>query len=396
MFFVHGLVYAALSFGRSFENNRRSDRWLALFLLLCALYITPWMVGFAGWYDNQPYRDILFYTPFQQLFFIGPVTFFYVQSLLNPSFRFHRKMIWHLAPGLLYGVYCLVIVVVDKLILKEYYFLENGQDPDFDSWYQLAGMVSMLIYFLLSLRYYVVYRHIMLQVTSYADRLVFRWIKRFLWSILLMQFIRLAFFVTGFFVDVDYWGSWWQFFFFAIIMYYVAITGYSNLVEAKISFRPALLPHRPLILLDPSNAEDEIIEVEAELIPAAKPDEVLLELSRKIESLMKSERLYTDPELSLAQLASRLGCNAGLVSKTINQSFQLNFNDFINRFRVDAVKELILKGEHKKQTLLGLAFDAGFNSKATFNRAFKKFSGKSPKDFANDPISTGIRFQNMI
>jgi hypothetical protein len=45
-----------------------SDKWLSIFLLLCVLYISPWMLGFAGWYDNQPYRDILFYIPFQQLY----------------------------------------------------------------------------------------------------------------------------------------------------------------------------------------------------------------------------------------------------------------------------------------------------------------------------------------
>src|SRR5688572_25386204 len=99
IFFVHGLVYSILLYRKSMVNETRSDKWLGLFLLLCILYISPWMVGFAGWYDNQPYRDILFFVPFQQLFFIGPVIFFYVQSLLNPSFRFGKKEWLHLIPG---------------------------------------------------------------------------------------------------------------------------------------------------------------------------------------------------------------------------------------------------------------------------------------------------------
>ena len=88
VFFIHGLVYAFLLYRKGRVNETRADQWLGLFLLLCVLYISPWMLGFGGWYDNQPYRDILFYVPFQQLYFIGPVIFFYVQSLLNPSFRF--------------------------------------------------------------------------------------------------------------------------------------------------------------------------------------------------------------------------------------------------------------------------------------------------------------------
>ena len=59
----------------------------------------------------------------------------------------------------------------------------------------------------------------------------------------------------------------------------------------------------------------------------------------------------------------------------------MNFNDFINHYRIEAVKEKLKKGEHKTSTLLGIAFDCGFNSKATFNRAFKKSTTVSPKDY---------------
>ena len=59
----------------------------------------------------------------------------------------------------------------------------------------------------------------------------------------------------------------------------------------------------------------------------------------------------------------------------------MNFNDFINHYRIEAVKEKLNFGEHHKTTLLGIAFDCGFNSKATFNRAFKKSTSLSPKDY---------------
>jgi AraC-like DNA-binding protein len=384
IFFVHGIVYASLALARSVRNGTRSDRWLALFLLLGTLYITPWMVGFAGWYDNQPYRDFLFYFPFQQLFFIGPVTYFYVQSLLNPGFLCKRPQLLHLVPGFLYLTFCLAMVITDKVILKDYYFLENGQDPDFDSWYQLAGMLSMLVYFLLSLRYYNMYRSLMLQVTSYADRITFQWVKRFLLAFLLMLVVRLSFLVASIFVDFDYWSNWWQFFLFALILYYVAVSGYSNNTALKIFFRPALLPHHPVILLNPSTSDEVPLLLEQEMPVPAVQDEALLEFSRQILETVRTKKLYEDPELSLAQLAAKLGSNAGIVSKTINQGFELNFNDFINRFRVEAVQEAILAGKYREQTILGLAFDAGFNSKATFNRAFKKFTGKNPKDLISE------------
>ena len=108
---------------------------------------------------------------------------------------------------------------------------------------------------------------------------------------------------------------------------------------------------------------------------------MLAEWKPKILSLLQNEKVYEDPELSLTQMAKQLKTNPSILSKTINQGFQLNFNDFINNYRIDAVKEKLKAGEQKTQTLLGIAYDCGFNSKATFNRAFKKVTGTSPKEW---------------
>ena len=101
----------------------------------------------------------------------------------------------------------------------------------------------------------------------------------------------------------------------------------------------------------------------------------------KLLQLMQSGKAYEDPELSLAQVAKQLQSNPSFISRMVNTGFGVNFNDFVNQFRIEAVKEMLNNGEHKEQTLLGIAFDCGFNSKATFNRAFKKVTGSSPKEW---------------
>jgi AraC-like DNA-binding protein len=393
IFFVHGLVYSVLLFRKGIINENVSDKWLAVFLLLCSFYIAPWMLGFAGWYDHQPLRDIMFYVPMQLLFFMGPVIFVYVQSLLNPSFRFSKKEWLHLAPGLLYLLFSVVMVVTDKLVLKKYYFLESGIDPEFDYWYQLFGFLSMLFYFIVSLRYYYLYKKLMVQVISYADMVLFRWVKNFLMAFLIMLILRLLFYVGSFFPvfqKLNYVGPWWQYFSFAIVFYYIAITGYANSIETKVPFKLNLLTNKPTLLLRASAtnvSENNLIE-EAEVIEIVnvqvekKEDEGLLsEWKPKIISLLQNEKIYEDPELSLTQMAKQLKTNPSILSKTINQGFQLNFNDFINNYRIEAVKEKLQAGEQKTQTLLGIAYDCGFNSKATFNRAFKKVTGTSPKEW---------------
>lgn len=393
IFFVHGLVYAVLLYKRGLAENSRSDKWLSLFLLLGTLYIAPWMLGFAGWYDNQPYRDILFYTPLQHLFFMGPVIFFYVQSLLNPSFRFGRKQWIHFVPGILYLLYTAVVYVTDKLVLHDYYFLADGHDRDFDEWYQLTGFLSMLIYFIISIRYFSLYQKLMVQVVSYADTVLFRWMRNFLYAFMIMLILWLIFQLASafsLFRNGVYFGYWWQYFSFAIILYYIAIKGYSNSIETKVPFRLNLLTYEPALL--PLEAvvqrEADLHITDAEIIDIGDAEPAANEVSGqfdtwkvRIESLLTQDKIYRDPELSLPQVAKQLNTNVTVVSRAINQCFRLKFNDLINQYRIDEVKVKLQSGEYKIQTLPGIAYDCGFNSKSTFNRAFKKVTGLTPMEY---------------
>lgn len=385
--FTQGIIYSVLLLRKAIQTENKSNYWLSLFIFLCSLFIAPWMLGFAGWYDNQPYRDFMFYMPFQHLFFIGPLIYFYTQSLLNPSFRLTKNNFLHLLPGILYLVYSIVIWVYDQLILQDYYFYADGMDKDFEEWYQKLGLLSMIIYFILSIRYYNVYKKLMFQVVSYADSVLFKWIRNYLIAFLVMLLLPILFEIIGYFYPEmkSYQGSWWFYLFFSIVMYYIAITGYSNPTNATIPFKVSLFDKNPILLLD-SNTSDEVesvIDIDHETFEETNSPEIALWKS-KIENLIQGEKLYQNPELTLTDLAKKLETNASVISKTINQGFQMNFNDCINNYRIEAVKNSFANGEHKKTTLLGIAYDCGFNSKATFNRAFKKNTGKTPKEFLSN------------
>lgn len=70
VFFIHGLVFTVLLFIKGIQNNDKPSFWLSLFTILSTLYISPFMLGYAGWYSKDPYKSILFYVPFQQLFLL--------------------------------------------------------------------------------------------------------------------------------------------------------------------------------------------------------------------------------------------------------------------------------------------------------------------------------------
>lgn len=383
--FSHGVIYSLLLLKKGVQGGNTANYWLSGFVFLCCLYIAPWMLGFAGWYDNQPYRNFLFYAPFQQLFFMGPLMYFYTRRLLNPGFGFQKKSLLHFVPGLLYLTVILYMWIYDKFIWGKPYYYADGMDKDFDQWYQITGLLSMVAYFILSIHYYNTYKKLLFQVVSNAEQLLFKWVRNFLYAFLVMLLLPIVFDVASYFYPQleSYTGSWWFFLCFSLVMYYIAISGYANAIESKVSFRTSGFESQPILLLARSQNDTDqafTIDVPHEIVPS-EPSAEVIAWKQKIDTLIQTEKLYENPELSLADVSRKLQTNASVISKAINQGFQLNFNDCINHYRVQAVKSRLAENAQQKQTLLGIAYDCGFNSKATFNRAFKKSTGLSPKDY---------------
>lgn len=412
LFFIAVLIYALLLWLRGSRNDSVPDKLLAAFLVLCCLYIFPWMVGYAGWYDGKkgPYRNILFYVPFQHQLIFGPVIYFYVKSLLNLRFGWRKKDWLHFIPGLLYLLWNLVVFVTDRLVLGRYFLMDGYADPDFDTWYQVLGFISMIFYLVLSIRYYYRYRRLALQQLSFADSVGFLWVRNFLFAftayLVLTGMQQLLGLLSGMGLirELNYGDAWWYYIVFSFIVYYIAISGYNNSTETKVALRflrqnhtPKQLGYSSATAAKPVNTEHfETIayeEVDGDFFEESSnpadggsflsPTE-LEAWKQKTEQLIITEELFKNPELTLGILAKKLQSNASFLSKVINNGFGVNFNDFINGFRVQEVKNLLADPANQAITIMSLAYEAGFNSKATFNRAFKKLTGQNPKDFLED------------
>ncbi len=100
-----------------------------------------------------------------------------------------------------------------------------------------------------------------------------------------------------------------------------------------------------------------------------------------LESLMRDERPYLDPNLKLQDLADRLNIAMRHLSQVINQRLGMNFFDYVNAYRVNCVKELMESEDHAHQTVMDLMLSAGFNTKSTFNKAFKKVTDTTPSQY---------------
>ena len=110
-------------------------------------------------------------------------------------------------------------------------------------------------------------------------------------------------------------------------------------------------------------------------------------IQEKLSNYMKEKKPYLDPNLSLETLSRQIGESRYHVSQVINERFKLKFNDYVNNYRVDEFKLLILKPGKRKPTVEALAQLSGFNSKTSFHTVFKRMTGKTPSKFYKETIA---------
>ena len=105
---------------------------------------------------------------------------------------------------------------------------------------------------------------------------------------------------------------------------------------------------------------------------------------KKLAELMKIAKPFLNPQLTQKSLAADMSLSTKDLSRLINERFEKNFFDFVNCYRVEEFKRLIDQPENNHLTILAIAYEAGFNSKTTFNTAFKKFTGMTPAQYKKD------------
>ena len=123
---------------------------------------------------------------------------------------------------------------------------------------------------------------------------------------------------------------------------------------------------------------DKAVSLTEKTLPVTKQEE---EFVHTLLRYMKEQKPHLNPELTISLLSTALGCTSEYLSGVINGRLNMNFFDFVNHHRVEEFKALARDSKNKNLTLISLAYDSGFNSKATFNRVFKKEVGCTPSEY---------------
>jgi len=131
------------------------------------------------------------------------------------------------------------------------------------------------------------------------------------------------------------------------------------------------------------NANQEIVSSKQKVIS----DQNLRTLKRELLEIMENQEPFLDPELSLVRLSEQMNITPHQLSYVINSGFKINFFQFVNRYRVKKVKGFLLDKEKAHLSIMGMAFESGFNSKTSFNTTFKKICSQTPSEFKKSSSS---------
>lgn len=366
--FLQGLLFAVLCYLRYWRERRLPDLFLTALLWLLTIRITFWMLGFAGWYERHNWQTMfMYYFPFNTLIWVGPCFYFYFLSLTNRDFRLQKSHWPHwLLPGLL-----LLFYIFKFAFDFSHYPFPDTEDSQFGTHGPLAELdkenlvyvlaYGSLVYYLWQVfRSFKHYRDYLQQQVADSERLTLSWLKGLIAFVSLSLLVFLAFYIAGYFLPMNYRLNWYPYLLLGIVIYYISINGYYH--------APALFR---FLSFEPN----------AQQVQKGEPLTNIDTWKAQLSDLMALQQPYLDGELTLAKLSQQMDISPTLLSRIINEGYGQNFNDYINNLRVAAVIDRFAQQAHLQYSLMGIAYDCGFNSKTTFNRAFKKAIGQTPSEY---------------
>lgn len=369
---LQGLVFAGLLLRRYYVRRNASDLLLAFVLLITCYHQTAYTLGFMNWYDTYRNTKINYYLVDLSLI-LAPTILFYIRSTTGTAFKLIKSNFLHLIPFGVYFTIKLVILIYDAR-QPGFSEVQNGELVVGFEWKYLNPIIfiisalQMLLYLAFSFQTLLIFREKIQNYFANTYRLELRWLTHFLVAYSFLYLFKVfQSVVNEMIVDLSWKQEWWYFLLSGITIIYMGMKGYfTQLTELQnadfISFE---MPSKTSKVSSSRRSTARTLE----------------KRKQAIQSYIDSTKPFLNPELSLVSLADQVNMSREDLSDVINQGFNTRFNDYINRFRIDETKRLMHEGKHKQLSLLGIAHESGFNSKATFNRAFRKSENQAPSDY---------------
>lgn len=346
------------------QVNIVANKWMSLLLFMAAImFMSGGSFAFLSNLDNFV------------LFAVAPVLYQMICNFVSPTNHIKREVWLHFIPFFLFLPFALFVSFQD-LFPNAFPGNQVNKTNSSSDWIGVLMIFSLafqvLIYLLLSFQKLRTHTKNITLFASSVEKIDLKWLQYLLLTIAVMIFI----WISGIVFNTT------------ILNLYVTI-GYFICI-----YTVAYFSHKQVEIFPYSKNEieniQEIVQENQENENKTKQkrfsDEQLATYKTQLLHLMDADKVFLDDELSLPKLAKRMSISSNDLSYLINEGFSENFFQFINKYRVEEAKKLLLSEKYTHLNILGLAFESGFGSKSTFNATFKKMTGQSPSDFQKNNV----------
>ncbi len=365
---IIGIFEALFLAGLIFTQKKKSlsDHILGIFFLVYALNFALSYLEFYNRINGFPYPFFLVTAP-PIILLHGPALWFYVKSLTDQNFRFRSGYLLHFLPfalmmvGLFFHVYSLPAEAKIKMV-------QDGSITDHLVYkiFVVAIALSTTGYSIWGLAMVLRYNKKIKTYFSHIEKIDLSWLKILLAGAIIVYGIINTVYIIDLFIPVASFGAM-QFFSFVFGAVYIIFLGFFGLQQGN------LFASQKINM----NLEEAVEQHKTERNAGGKDEKFVHFLLEH----MKEEKPYLNSDLNISKLSRELDVTPEYLSKLINTKLNKNFFDFVNRYRVNEFKECCKNSSHQNLSLIGLAYNCGFNSKATFNRVFKNIAGVTPSEY---------------
>ncbi|MEM8895058.1 MAG: helix-turn-helix domain-containing protein, partial [Bacteroidota bacterium] len=331
----------------------------ALSIISFCLLSSKTLLHTLGLWDTHVFR----YFPLGIDLAIQPCIYFYIIHLIAPK---KIPKIWyflHFAPFITSELYSLFVYVdvlqttnleVKDVIAESFYFNRVKHIEDY------LTLISTFTYISIGLFKLKIYRRWLDMNISDSAYPTFNWLRLILIQLIIIGCLLLVNLLLDRFIFPGTSNFLrWQ-------VFYIVVAGHIY-----------YLGFRGINLTSGSHHQSIPTQPKIQKLTQAQVDEII----SKIEIALKENKVHLNPKLSGAELASKIETSQSSLSYALNLHYKKNFRELVNQYRVEEAKSKLVDPSLSHLSILGIAFESGFSSEASFYRIFKKTTGKSPAEY---------------
>ena len=294
---------------------------------------------------------------------LPPLFYFYLKSLVQPTFKFKGKQWLHFLPFLFSQSYAILAYIaimqtpiyLEKHLIANSFFFNQVKNTE-----EYLTIISTVIYLYFGYQHIKKYRSWLsknIADTKYSE---LKFLNTLLFGLSFISiYILINLMLNSVLAHEHNWRWRLGHVFIAILVYYLGLIGYKNsdIVPKEFSIKAKSKQSKNLT------------------------DEIQSGIMSKFKIAIEKDKVHLNPKLSLQELAKLIGVSETNLSNSINNYYGENFRTVINKKRIEEVKKRLLNDNLNNLSFLGLAKECGFNSEASFYRIFKTTVGLTPKQF---------------